>query len=450
VSVQLPTMQELMEAGFPHGKAPPGVPKGDPAIEWQRSRPDIVVYYLPEGEGGGLTGDNEHFLVTETPGGELLAVWTQSGCEGSGTNHLVFAHSRDHLRWTPPQYLGGYWPGRSEKQASWGFPLVSAQGRIYVFYTKEIEVWDNARHCSGPIGTFYSDDNGHTWTAGADIPFPKNRFDHPDPAVPPNWIVWQKPIRDSKGRWLAPYTQSTSGAVFTERIQGWCNWDSRAAYMRFENIDEGPDPQDIRITWLPLNSLGIEVPHRDYPHFSVCQEPSVVLLPDGRLFCVTRTMTGYIWYSVSEDDGETWRPPEVLRYRDGGEPVPHPMSPGPVYRLADGRYLLVYHNNPGVKGQFSQFKKKWSCNEANFLRDPTFIAVGEFRPNAHQPIWFSPPKQLLATDGIPVGPKATAEIGTYTSLTEWQGRRVLWYPDRKFFLLGKDIPDELLADMRVD
>ena len=46
-----------------------------------------------------------------------------------------------------------------------------------------------------------------------------------------------------------------------------------------------------------------------------------------------RTVTGRIWYSVSEDDGHSWREPEVLRYRDGGAEVLHPKSPDPLYRL---------------------------------------------------------------------------------------------------------------------
>ena len=49
-----------------------------------------------------------------------------------------------------------------------------------------------------------------------------------------------------------------------------------------------------------------------------------------------------------------------------------------------------------------------------------------------------------------VGPKRTAEIATYTSFTEFKGRRTLWYPDRKYYLLGKHITDELLADMTVE
>jgi len=52
---------------------------GNPATEWRRSNPDIVVY-LPK-EGNFNDGDNEHFLVFESPGGDLLAIWTQSSSE---------------------------------------------------------------------------------------------------------------------------------------------------------------------------------------------------------------------------------------------------------------------------------------------------------------------------------------------------------------------------------
>ena len=125
---------------------------------------------------------------------------------------------------------------------------------------------------------------------------------------------------------------------------------------------------------------------------SVAQEPCVVLLPDGRLLVAMRTMAGAIWYSVSDDDGATWRKPEPLRYRDDGDPIPQPLAPAPIYPLADGRFLLVFHNNDGTRGGYSQWKTKWTVNQANYLRNPAFIAVGEFRPKAHQPIWFSAPE----------------------------------------------------------
>jgi hypothetical protein len=162
-----------------------------------------------------------------------------------------------------------------------------------------------------------------------------------------------------------------------------------------------------------------------------------------------RTLTGYIWYSVSEDDGATWREPQMLRYQDGGDGIKQPWASCPIYRLRDGRFLLVFHNNDGTKGTFSQYKDRWNVNQANFIRHPAYIAVGEYRPEAYQPIWFSQPCKLLDTDGVPIGPKGTAEIATYPSLTEYQGQRVLWYPDRKYYLLGKYITDNMLAILAV-
>ena len=418
------------------------------AGEWRRSNPDIVVY-LPKGEAQADT-DNEHFLVFEAPkSDELLAVWTQSSCEGRGDNHVVLARSGDGVHWSQPKVIAGTRPGTEDLQASWGFPVVASSGRIYCFYTKELPVVDNNRQGSGAIGCAYSDDNGHAWQFGQDVAMPRNRYDNPDPSVPKNWIVWQKPVRDRLGRWIVGYTQCTSKAVFAPVSKNWPNWDSRCAFMCFENIDDGRDPRDILISWLPTDSEGLAVPAKNYPQISVCQEPSLALLPDGRLFCGMRTMTGHIWYSVSDDDGATWREPEVLRYRDGGPKVQQPIAPCPVYALNDGRFLLVFHNNDGRLGPYDQFKEKWECNQANFNRRPAFVAVGGFRPGAHQPIWFSDPKQILDTDGVPVGPKGTAEIATYTSLTEHQGQRVLWYPDRKYYLLGKRISDRFLADLRV-
>lgn len=413
--------------------------------EWKRTGPDEVVY-IPK---GNHDGDNEHFLVFEAPkSDELLAMWTQSSVEGRGDNRIVITRSMDGIQWSNPLIIAGSGPGRTERQASWGFPIVAKTGRIYCFYTKEIEKFDQ-RQSSGAMGCAYSDDNGYTWQYGKDIQVPKTKYDNPDPSVPPNWIVWQKPVRDGKGGWIAGYTRTSSEKAVKKPNPNWTDTDSRSAFVRFDNIDDGPDPENIRLTWLPKNSDGIEVPHKIFPQISVCQEPALLLLPDGRLFTVTRTMTGSIWYSVSDDGGESWRAPEPLRYRDDGDEVNNPMAPSPLYTLSDGRFLLVFNNNNGTRGEYDQFRKKWTVNQLNYLRNPAFIAVGEFRPDAHQPVWFSAPKEILDTDGVIFGPKGTASVAMYPSLTEWHGKRMLWYPDRKHFLLGKHITDDMLSDMKV-
>lgn len=414
--------------------------------EWLRTEPDVVVF-LPRGLDDG---DNEHFQVFPSPGGEeLLAIWTQSSVEGRGDNRIAFARSLDGLRWSDPTILAGKGPGREAPQASWGFPVVARSGRIYCFYTKELEKTD-VRQSSGTMGCLYSDDAGFAWTPGADIDVPKTRYDHPDPSYPPNWIVWQQPIRDRRGRWIVGCTRVSSEAVVPKPGRNWPDHDSRSAFLRFENLDEGPPPEELRITWLPKAGGGLEVPHLVYPEISVCQEPALALLPDGRLFCVMRTMIGRIAYSVSDDDGDSWTPPEVLRYRDGGEEVKNPIAPSPLYALADGRYILLFNDNDGRRGPYDQFRKTWRQNQLNHLRHPAFIAVGAFRPGARQPLWFSAPKEILDTDGVVFGPKGTASVAMYPSLTEWRGERILWYPDRKHFLLGRRLPDSLLANLMVE
>ena len=141
-----------------------------------------------------------------------------------------------------------------------------------------------------------------------------------------------------------------------------------------------------------------------------------------------------------------WREVEPLRYQDGGERILHPTSPCPLFALQDGRFLLQFHNNDGSAsiGPAPLWARAYY-----FSRRSLFLAVGGFRPHAHQPVWFSRPKLIADSDGVPAGVQNRVEMGTYSSLTEHRGHRILWYPDRKHFLLGKLIPDELLADMTV-
>jgi hypothetical protein len=427
--------EELIEMDYPFGKYGKDIPLGDPDIEWKRSNPDICVY-VPTGSGH-YNGDNEHFLVFNAPQSEeLLALWTQSSVEGRGDNHLVLARSSDAHNWSEPEYLVGAEYGKGGLQASWGFPIVTGKGRIYIFYTKEIEISDNSRQLSGTMGCIYSDNNGLSWSSPEEIEMPRSRYDNPDERYPKNWIVWQKPIKYSKDNWMAGYTLWTSYKV-KESEKNWVNADSRCYFMRFINLENNPLPKEIEIEWLPEKDKGLEVQNPVYPNMSVAQEPAVVLLPDGKLFTIMRNMTGYIYYSVSSDNGNTWSIPGILKYSDDGEGIKHPMSPCPLYKLKNGKFILIFHNNEGKRFKYDQADKDWEINVANVIRNPTFYAVGEYKADAKQPIWFSEPVEILNTGDVAVPPKMTAEIGTYPSITEFQGKTILWYPDRKRFLLGK-------------
>jgi len=215
--------------------------------------------------------------------------------------------------------------------------------------------------------------------------------------------------------------------------------DSEIRFLRFENLLTEKDPKRLRVTTWPKSDHGLRVPREDKPQVSVVQEPSLVVLPDERLFCVMRTLNGYVAWAQSRDHGRTWSKAEPLRYRDGGDLVLQPISPCPLYPLRDGRFLLLFHNNDGTahggKGP-GDYKKN---------RYPAYLAVGHYRPEARQPVWFEQPKELMSSDGVVLGPSRRTEVATYTSFTDYRGRYILWYPDRKHFLLGKYIEPDRYA-----
>jgi hypothetical protein len=256
-------------------------------------------------------------------------------------------------------------------------------------------------------------------------------------------------MRDLKGGYIVGYSHWVNRARATlKKVESWTQIESVVEFMRFVNIDANPEPKDLRVNYSAWGDQALRVPHFKYPLLSIAQEPSIVRLPDKRLFCVMRTNSGYIWYSLSDDDGETWCNPRPLLRTDHGLPILQPVGCCPVYQLADGRYVLLHHNNRGNIDQKPE--------ATHSPRRPAFIALGEFRPGADQPIWFSDSKQLMDTDGLrydgtpPVeGKHGSTDIGVYTSFTTRKGNNVLWHPDRKFYLVGKKITPAFLTDLKV-
>ena len=90
-----------------------------------------------------------------------------------------------------------------------------------------------------------SDDNGCSWNAGADIAVPRTALDSPDPAVPVNFWLWTVAARDRHGRPILGYTHTTSTTVKKRPSNLWVHKDTRCKFVRFENLDEGPDPRFV-------------------------------------------------------------------------------------------------------------------------------------------------------------------------------------------------------------
>jgi hypothetical protein len=156
-----------------------------------------------------------------------------------------------------------------------------------------------------------------------------------------------------------------------------------------------------------------------------------------------RTASGSPFWSQSRDGGETWDVPRRLLRRDGGEPLLHPLSPCPMYDLGgpaagSGRYALFIHNHDG-------HYKNYGPTDTSFHRRPIHLVHGKFQPGADQPVWFEEPKLFFDHDGVSLGKPGTAgrqDLALYASSTVRDGVPVLWYPERKFFLLGRVIPRE--------
>ncbi len=412
--------------------------------ELHATKPDYIVY-VPQIDGDRVrdTG-NEHFLVFDGPDGSLMAIWTQSTAEAQPDQHIVFVRSDDEgLHWTAPKLIAGPARPGAGHIASWAFPLVSRAGRIYVLYSQHVGKFDTVFHMPGRMDGIYSDDNGQTWSAPETNPMPRSKWDNPDPTYPASWIVYQKPQRlTSDGKYLAGFTRWTSLAVTKNPTRSWISMDSRVEFMRFENLDENPPIAQLKISYAMSNDDSLSVPFPGHEEVSVCQEPGIVKLPDGRLFCVMRTAAGSPFWSLGTEDGKSWTKPKRLLRKDGGSPLAHPLSPCPIYDMqgdgaASGRYVLLIHNHDGHYHGYGP-------TDTSFHRRPVFLVTGRYHADGEQPVWFDEPQFFMDHDGVALGAPGTTgrlDLALYSSFTVRQGQAVLWYPDRKFFLLGRKISE---------
>lgn len=401
------------------------------------SQPDFVVYVPSEDSQGD--GTNQHFLVVPAANRDFLAFWTQATRENDPDQHVAMSRSRDQGRtWSKPVAVAGDPGGESGRIASWQFPVVVPHsGRIYLFWNQNVGIVDAREDTTGALAYRWSDDHGHTWSPPRELTIRKSAISNPQPGSPPNWVVYQVPIITRGGEVIVGFTRWAStayqkeGGLFARHSEVW--------FLRFDNILGEPDPTQLKVTTLPDGDRGLCVPWgEDGP--SIAQEPTLQELSDGRFITIMRTRTGSIHFALSNDRGHTWDDPRPLRYCPDGPPVQQPLAPCPLYKLRDGRFLLVFHNNDGSAngGQ--------GPTDSRRVRRPVWLAVGREISHPDHPLMFKRPQILADNGGAARGPVSHTQIGTYPSLFEFEDQVYFWYPDRKHYLLGKLLGPELLDD----
>lgn len=426
-SFTLPTREELLAQGCPYGMTTDGDPFGSESTEWLRTNPDSVIYSSSNPHEAG----NEMIGVIEVPSRDcLFAVWLQNTVEGEVDDRVMYSVSRDGKIWKPARRLVGCRPGMAGKDymASCPYAMCADNGRIYVFYTQETEESRPLGRMTGLQMCVYSDDCGETWSEPVHVPRNQSPCDLPERGDIQSCFPCQQPIRLQDGRYLCAYTRFVSNEVFPWRpLDGCLVSDARTYFAIFENLHEGPDPQDLKFTWLPDDSAGVHITTQERPLTSA-EEPFVVQLPNGWLFVSLRTFMGSVYYSVSEDLGHTWRDPKPMHYADGTLFVNPVVTPF-LCDYGDGTYVQLYYGRCGTYKDMFRF------------RDTVYRAEGVFAPEDEQPIRFEKAPEVYVQVNVAVGSRRyiAPEVNLEASFTRFHGVPMLWYGDRKHYVLGKKL-----------
>ena len=313
---------------------------------------------------------DQPYIVVTKDGNWLCTLTTGRGQEGQKGQHVVATISSDQGKtWSP---LVDIEPADGP-EASWVVPLVVPGGRVYAFYDYNGDRVSTMPGSSKPIradmlGWFvykYSDDHGRTWSHERHrLPMRLTACDRTNQWQGKVQVFWgiDKP-KIAGGNVYFAFTKL--GRYMLDDGEGWL--------YRSDNLLTEPDASKLRWQLLPEGEHGI----RAAAFGSVQEEHNLVPLGDNQLYCIYRTTTGYPCHSYSRDGGRTWSVPEQVTYEPGGRKLKNPRACPKLWRTADGRFLLWYHNHSGRTFE---------------SRNPAWIAGGTLRDGK---MYWSQPEILL-------------------------------------------------------
>ncbi|OGV70523.1 MAG: hypothetical protein A3K19_24690 [Lentisphaerae bacterium RIFOXYB12_FULL_65_16] len=285
------------------------------------------------------------------PNGEWITVFMTGGnIEPELANFVALCRSRDQGEtWGPLETVL-----RRDDKGCTLTEVVVHGGEIIVFVNIHggfFDQWHNF--------TIRSRDNGHTWSDPA-----------PFTALPRRGFVRNLYV-SSWGEWYMPFQYyEPTGDPDASPLK-----DGSFQQMWVGTLISG----DEGATWTSSNRV----------RGRCWAEDNVVELRDGRLVMLMRADgTGCLWRSESTDRGRIWSEPVRTE-------IPNPGSKFRLFRLRDGRIVLVH--NPNTQTSHPNSKHYASCN-----RNPLalWVSTDDMQTWAHQRVITDFPGHLAYPDGV--------------------------------------------------
>lgn len=346
-----------------------------------------------------LTYSDQPYIVKTDDGAWLCCVTTGTGREGEPGQTVLTMRSTDQGKtWSEPIAV----EPPDGPEASYAVMLKVPSGRIYIFYNHNT---DNIREVSADrspwfpegrcrrvdsLGYFvfrYSDDHGRSWSARRYvIPVREFEIDRNNPYGGKIRFFWNvgKPFVHAGAAYVPLHKVGGIGDGFFTSSEG--------VLLKSANLLTEHNAEKIAWETLPDGEVGLRTPPGGGP---IAEEQSCVVLSDGSLYCVYRTIDGHPAFACSRDGGHTWTTPEYLRYANG-RLIKHPRAANFLWKCSNGKYLYWFHNHGGRFIREHPHRRTAAYED----RNPAWLCGGVEADSAHGKIilWSQPEIALYDDD----------------------------------------------------
>lgn len=264
-------------------------------------------------------------VVRKAPNGDLLVVTMAEGLyEPSLDNKLFLLRSTDGENF---KVIGNMLP--EEKRAVTTPELYVIDDKIYVFacmHTGKQLCWETVM--------LVSEDNGYTWQN-------KGR-----PSFVPNYMCLRNMIQNEDGEYIFAYQYFPIDEKEEARL---VSLDANVFHADIDYIETGilktRDMVNFERFVVNRQMIDKSIPKEKYERWN-WPEPTITELEKDHLVVLTRrNNTGYIYRNESFDGGKTWT--ETVK-----TDIPNPANKFKVYKLSDGRIILLNTPNNAKTNQY--------------------------------------------------------------------------------------------------